>query len=220
MLTEKRTKLFLNSSLILAIVSIVIFITGTLLAMLLVEDHDFIYDVFSTTGHDNDYAWLFNSSLIVSGILMIPCFPAIYFVMKNEQDSKPRLLLATTILGTLIGPFMSMAGVFNEGDYFVLHLVFAIGAYGFVIFAAFCWGIYVKLMDKEHAYKRNKIWYLDFSVNVIILLFILAYVITVGFFPSFFYGHLGIMEKLTIYAFFVFFITILARLLIIVNKKE
>ncbi|MHA1199055.1 MAG: DUF998 domain-containing protein [Candidatus Heimdallarchaeaceae archaeon] len=220
MLTEKRTKLLIISSFILAIISIVIFIAGTLIAMLLVEDHNFITDVFSATGHDNEYAWLFNSSLIVSGILIIPCFPAVYFIMRNNNDTKPKLLLATTILGTLIGPFMSFAGVFNEGDHFALHLVFAIGAYGFVIFAAFCWGIYVKLMDKEHAYKRDKLWYLDLAVNIIIILFIIAYVITVGVFPGFFYGNLGIMEKLTIYAFFVFFITIIARLLFIVNRKK
>ena len=216
---DKRTKLLLYISLVLAILSIVIFIVGTFTTMLLVEDHDFIKDVISTTGHDNPYAWLFNSSLIISGILMIPCFPAIFYIMKNEQNNKPKLLLSLIIFGSLIGPFMTLAGIFNEGDNFVIHVIFAVGAYLFVVITAFCWGIYVKALDQDHPYKKFKIWILDLIVNLIIIVCIVAYSIAMIFFQDFVWVTLGILEKSTIYAFFLYFILIIVRFLIIINKK-
>ncbi len=219
MLTERRTKLLINAGLISAIISIILFIVGTLTVMLLVEDHDFIKDVISVTGHDNPYAMYFNLTLLFSGVLMIPCFPAIYYNLKKEGDHKPKLSIALTISGTLIGPFLALAGVFNEGDFFVLHIIFAVGAYLFVIVAAILWGIYVKTMDKNSRYKQFKIWVLDYSVIFIIIICFLAYGIAMIFFQWFIWATLGILEKVTIYAFFIYFTLILARFLIIVNKK-
>ena len=220
MITERRIKLLMNSGLISALVSIVLFIAGTVTVMLLVEDHDFIRDVISVTGHDNPYAIYFNLTLIVSGILITPCFLIIYFIMKRDNDHKPKLLLALAIIGTLIGPFLSFAGVFNEGDYFVLHIVFAVGAYLFVIVTAFCWGIYVKTLDGDHVYKSFKIWVLDPIVNIVIIMCIIAYAIAMIFFQNFIWATLGILEKLTIYAFFFYFILIIVRFLIILNRKD
>jgi hypothetical membrane protein len=220
MLTERKTRIYVNTSLILGLVAILFFIVSTFTIMFLVEDHDFIRDVISVTGHDNPYAWLFNLTLIVSGILMIPGFPAIYLVMKKLDDSRPKLLLTITILGTLIGPFVSLAGVFNEGDHFIAHIVFAVGAYTFVIFAAFLWGIFIWKVDENHPYKSNKIWYLDISVNFIIVACMLAYIIAMSFFQDFIWDTLGILEKITIYAFFIYFIIIIIRVLIIHNGKR
>ncbi len=147
-------------------------------------------------------------------------FSSNLFCNENEDVPKPKLLLALTITGVLIGPFMSFAGVFNEGAFFVTHLVFAVGAYFFVLATAFCWGIYVKALDSDHVYKRFKIWYLDLAVIVIIIGCIIAYAIAMIFFDHIIWNNLGIMEKVTIYSFFVFFITILVRILIIVNKQQ
>lgn len=221
MLSEKNKRIFVNIALILGLISIVIFIAGTFASMILTEGHDFIKDVISVTGQsEKEYSWLFNSSLIIAGILMIPSFPAIYLVMKDLDDSRPKLLKVLTVLGTLIGPFMSFAGVFNEGDHFIAHIVFAVGAYSFVIFAAFLWGIYIWKADESHPYKSNKLWYLDISVNLIIVACLIAYIIAMSFFQWFIWDTLGILEKITIYAFFIYFIAIIARVLIIHNKKK
>ncbi len=221
MISEKNTRIFINTALVLGLVSIVLFISGTFLSMFLDPNHDFIRDVISVTGESsNQYSWLFNSTLIISGIIMTPSFPAIYLLLKEYENPKPKLLQALTVFGTLIGPFMSFAGVFNEEDNFIFHIIFAVGAYAFVIFAAFLWGIYVWKMDEIHPYKSNKLWWLDISVNFIIIACLIAYVLAMSFFQWFIWDTLGILEKVTIYAFFVFFITIIARLLYIVNKKK
>ncbi len=239
MISNKRTRVYINSALILGLISIVLFIVGTVTTMLLIENqsifrdlfsnltgswdhitHNFIRDVISVTGHDNPYDWLFNSTLIISGILMVPCFPAIYFIIREFDNPKPRLLKALTILGVLIGPFITLGGIFNEGEYFVLHIIFAVGAYGFVIFTAFLWGIFVWKMGSDHPYKSFKIWWLDISVNFIIIACLIAYSIAMLFFDQIIWNNLGILEKVTIYAFFVFFITIIIRLILIVNKNN
>ena len=220
MFEDRRTKIYIYTSLILGLIAIAFFIISTFVLMIIVEDHDFIKDVISVMGHDNSYAWLFNLTLILSGILMTPGFPAIYLVMKKLDDTRPKLLLSVTILGTLIGPFVSLAGVFNEGTHFVLHIVFAVGAYGFVIFAAFLWGIYIWKLDGEHPYKSNKLFYLDISVNFIIIACMISYAIAMSFFQWFIWDTLGILEKITIYAFFIYFILIIIRILVISAKKE
>jgi hypothetical protein len=115
---------------------------------------------------------------------------------------------------------MSFAGIFNEEDFFVLHLIFAVGAYAFVIFAAFLWGIYVWKLDESHPYKLNKLWWLDISVNFIIIACLIAYVIAMSFFQWFIWATLGILEKVTIYAFFIYFITLIIRFLVIHNSKN
>ena len=220
MITEKKSRNFINASLILGLISISIFIIGTIVTMLLVEDHDFIRDVISVMGHDNPYAWFFNSTLIISGILMIPAFPAIYFVMRDLDNSKPKLLLTILITGTLIGPFVSFAGIFNEGDFFVIHITFAVGAYLFVIVTAFCWGILVWKLDADHPYKNYKIWRLDISVNFIIIACMFAYAFTMIFFQDFIWATLGILEKSTIYAFFIYFIIVIARILKMLRQSK
>ena len=219
MLAERKTKLLLNSGLVSAIASIILFIVGTATVMLLVEGHDFIKDVFSATGHDNPYAIYFNLTLIISGIFMVPCFPAIRYILKSEGDHKPKLLIAITVMGVLIGPFFSFAGIFNEGDFFILHIIFAVGAYLFAIATAVMWGFYVKTMDKENIYKQFKIWVLDYSVIFIIIACFLAYAIAMIFFQWFIWATLGILEKITIYLFFFYFVLILIRFLLILNKK-
>ncbi len=171
----------------------IIFLVGTILAIITYETpngkYQFLDQFFSELGvrktyvetfsdgstelrYAPPYPDIFNFTLMLTGVLLIPFFSFSFRQMRNASMNSTRLLWVAIVTGILCGPMLFGAGFFDlsfdsqavwqEHGFWVAFL------YIFITVASIAW-FFMLMLAKDLPYKTSKLIWLDY-----ILLFILA----------------------------------------------
>ncbi len=171
----------------------VIFLFGTFLAILLYETpngkYDFFKQFFSELGVRRDYIEvfsdgttekryapphpdIFNFTLVLSGILMIPFFTFSFRQMRNESLFSTIVLWIAIVGGVLTGPMLIGVGIFDLSfpvQYFWQEHGFWV-ALLYILITIVCILWYIMLIfARDLPYKKTKLIWVDY-----VLLFLLA----------------------------------------------
>ncbi|MHA1346321.1 MAG: DUF998 domain-containing protein [Candidatus Heimdallarchaeaceae archaeon] len=217
-----------------AFVAVTIFLTGTTLAMIFFPNYNFLDQFLSELGiraNNNlpldwdmiaaPYSEIFNVTVMLTAIFLLPFFPASYFILKPKGTLRKVLQIIVSISGVTAGFFLFFVGVFDFGLFPDSHVVAALGLYYCIIIICLLWGIAISTLNKDSPYKKNKIWIIDPLVSIA---GILVGVINIGSFGLFeiFTNFLSMAfyQKILAYLFMVFFGYVSIRFVILLNKNE
>ncbi|MFW9851902.1 MAG: DUF998 domain-containing protein [Candidatus Thorarchaeota archaeon] len=233
--------MFLNSKekilkicIISAFIAIVIFIVGTTIAMIVYPDYSFLEQFFSELGVREDIAFpeggsltkveypeIFNVSLIVAGIFLLPFFPALMIAIEPKGKIS-KILTSLTALSGLTGfGFLVCVGIFDAGKFIDQHIVAALGLYYSIIITCLLWGVSVLFLNKDSPYKKSKLWIIDPFASAV---GVLIGIINTGFLGihEWFIGKLtmAFYQKTLAYVFIVFFGFVAIRIIFIIKKDK
>jgi hypothetical membrane protein len=230
---ENKDKI-LKVCVISAFISIAFFIVGTTIAMLVYPDYSFLEQFFSELGIREDitfpeggslekvqYPEIFNVSLILSGIFLIPFFPALMIAIEPKGIINKILTSLTALSGVTGSMFLLCVGVFDAGKFIDPHIVAALGLYYTIIITCLLWGVSVLFLNRDSPYKKSKLWIIDPFASAV---GILIGVINTGFLGIYewFVGILtmAFYQKALAYVFIIFFGYVAIRLMFILNKPD
>ena len=231
---QEKKETILKICVISAFISILIFIVGTTIAILVYPDYSFLEQFFSELGVREDitfpeggslervqYPEIFNVSLILAGIFLFPFFPALMIGIKPKGKINKMLTSLTALSGATGSMFLVCVGIFDAGRFIDPHIVAALGLYYTIIITCLLWGISVLFLNKDSPYKKSKLWIIDPFASVV---GILIGIINTGFLGinEWFVGTLtmAFYQKALAYVFIVFFGYVAVRLMIILSKEK
>ncbi len=217
-----------------AFVAVTIFMIGTTLAMIVFPDYNFLSQFLSELGVREaaiypyvgeviatPYAEIFNVSLMLTAVFLVPFFPASYFILKPDGTIRKILQIFISMIGVVAGFFLFFVGVFDVGFFPDSHIVSALGLYYCIILICFLWGIAIIALNKDSPYKTSKLWIIDPFVS---LAGILVGVINIGSFGLYeFFTDLlpmAFYQKILAYLFITFFGYVALRFAILLKKSE
>jgi len=203
-----------------------VFVLGTTIAMIIYPDYSFLNQFLSELGIRINVTFsdggsmvkapfpeVFNISLIITGILIIPFFPVTYFILKPKGTIRKIIQLITGLSGVVTGIFISGVGIFDAGMFIEEHVVAAIGLYYCMIITILLWVISILFLNRDSPYKLSKWWIVDPVASVICML---VAAINLGLFGlnEIFVGRLTLAfyQKSLAYLFILFFGFVAIRL--------
>ena len=212
-----------------AFLAVVVFLIGTTTAMLYYPDYSFLNQFISELGIRAEtgslqaalYPEIFYVTAMLTAILLLPLFPAMYFILELKGIIRRILQIIISLSGIAAAVFLFLVGVFDAGLFLEPHVFVALGLYYCIIIICLLWGVAILALNKDSPYKRSKLWIVDpiVSVTGIIVgminagLFGLNDIFT-SFLPMAFY------QKLLAYIFMVFFGYVAIRMTIILKKTK
>lgn len=217
-----------------AFIAITIFIVGTTIAMLVYPDYSFLEQFFSELGVREDitfpeggslerarYPEIFNASLILAGIFLLPFFPALMIVIEPIGKINKVLTSLTALSGLTGSIFLVCVGIFDAGKFIDQHIVAALDLYYTIVSTCLLWGVSVLSLNKVSPYKNSKLWIIDPFASA---LGILIGIINTGFLGinEWFVGILtmAFYQKILAYVFIVFFGYVAIRIMFILNREN
>lgn len=160
--------------LIAGVAAIIVFIVGTTAAMIAYPDYRFFTQYFSELGINEEivpneeyvipkisHSDIFNISLILTGILLIPFFPSAYLALQPEGKLPKTFLLFVIISGIMTSLFMFGIAVFDARNFLHKHIMAAVGLYYCLMATCFMWGMGILFLDGNSPYKQSKMWIID-----------------------------------------------------------
>ena len=234
MLLRKPRIFWIRLGLISGYIAAAIFLIGTTVAVLLYPGYDFFGQMISELGIRKDVwiessgVWLvealhpevLNVTLILTGLLIFPLFPSLYFFFNPEKMWRKFLLILISIGGIVGGTFLSLVGVFDAGMFLYPHIVVALGCYFAITAVYILWGIMVITLDKDSPYKKSKLWIVD---PILCLLGIFIGVVNTGLFDLIIYVGgwqvLAFYQKSLAYLFVLLFLFVGIRITYIIRKQ-
>lgn len=150
------------------------FALGNIIAIILYPNYSFSGNSFSDLGIRQDtffpetnafvsaapYPEIFNVTLYICGLLIIPFFIAAYSVLKDNNNNNIFLLISG-ITGLSIGPLLIGVGVYDMAKDLDAHGDFATTLMMMIGFTSLFWALGVVFLGRESEYKQFRTWYLD-----------------------------------------------------------
>ncbi|MHA2169906.1 MAG: DUF998 domain-containing protein [Candidatus Kariarchaeaceae archaeon] len=111
------------------------FLVTSSIAMFLHPNYIFFSQFFSELGL-GPASLLFTSSLVGTGLLLSPFYAITGLLLLRLQDNT--YVRITVILGPLSSILLILTGLFNMGDFFIIHNIFAISFFVFSVVIIIC----------------------------------------------------------------------------------
>lgn len=225
---------FFKTALILAFIAIIVFIVGSTVAMVIGARYDFYEQFFSELGvrvnfkpykgykvRKAPFPEIFNSTIIITGLLLSPLFPSLYKKINPERKKEKIILKLTIFSGIITCISLALVGVFDFGSFFYAHLAVAGTFYFSAMFTCLFWSIFLLVSDERFTYKNSFLWLFDPIVSL--------FAITVGsitsglvdLFPDFFdFVEPAIYQKVFVYTIFFLICLICVRFSILLIKER
>ncbi|MCG3221722.1 MAG: DUF998 domain-containing protein [Candidatus Heimdallarchaeota archaeon] len=217
-----------------AFIGIAVFVIGTTISMLVYPNYSFMEQYFSELGTRvtaifssgetlirAPHPEIFNVSLIITGLFLLPFFPSIYLILKPKDYIRKIIQLLIMLSGVATSTFLVGVGIFDAGMFLESHVVSALGLYYCMIITSLLWGVGVLSLEKESPYKRTKLWVID---PIASLIAIMIGIINTGLFDLYtiFEGKLSMafFQKTLAYVFILVFGYIAVRLFYIIRNKN
>jgi hypothetical membrane protein len=217
-----------------AFVAIAFFLIGTTIAMLVYPDYSFMEQFLSELGTRVSVTFesggslvkaphpeVFNVSLIITGLFLLPFFPSIFVLLKPKGKIRKIVQFIVMLSGLTTSLFLIGVGIFDAGMFLDSHIVSALGLYYCTIITSLMWGIGVLSLEKESPYKQSKIWLIDPIASLIAML---IGIINTGLFNlnEFFVQTLSMAfyQKMLGYIFILVFGYVAVRLLFIFRNQS
>jgi hypothetical membrane protein len=217
-----------------AFIAIAVFLIGTTIAMLVYPNYSFMEQFLSELGTrisvtfesggslvKAPYPEIFNVSLIVTGLFLLPFFPFIYVILKPKGLIRKIVQFIVMLSGLTTSLFLIGVGIFDAGMFLGPHIVSALGLYYCTIITSLLWGIGILSLEKESPYKKSKLWIIDPLASLIAML---VGIINTGLFNihEFFVQTLtmAFYQKLLGYVFAIVFGFVSVRLFFILRSKS
>ncbi len=202
--------------------------------MLVYPDYSFLEQFFSELGVREyitfpeggslervQYPEIFNISLMLSGIFLLPFFPALIIAIEPKGKINKILTSLAALSGSTGSMFLVCVGIFDAGKFIDPHVVAALGLYYAIVITCLLWGVSVLFLNKDSPYKKSKLWFIDpFASAVGILIgiintgFLGIHEWFVGILPMAFY------QKSLAYVFILFFGYVAIRVMFILNREK
>ncbi|MHA2253228.1 MAG: DUF998 domain-containing protein [Candidatus Kariarchaeaceae archaeon] len=124
-----------NFTIISTQVGAISFLITSSLAMLIHPNYIFFSQFFSELGL-GPASLLFTSTLVGTGLLLSPFYAITGLLLLRLKDNT--YVRITVILGPLSSLFLILTGLFNMGDFFIIHNIFAISFFVFSVMIIVC----------------------------------------------------------------------------------
>lgn len=176
----------------------IIFFIGTITAIFLYEtpngSYDFFNQFFSELGVRTDYVEtltngtqeqryappypnIFNFTLVLTGILMVPFFAFSFRQMRNESKFSTNVLWISILFGVLTGPMLIGVGLFDlsypANQIWQEHGFWVANLYLFITAASILW-FFMLLRARNLPYKTTRWIWVDYVLLFLLTLFTLA----------------------------------------------
>ena len=221
-------------SLISAFLAIAVFIIGTTISMLVYPNYSFMEQFLSELGTrvsisfesggsltKAPYPEIFNVSLIITGVFLLPFFPSMFLILKPRGFVRKSIQFLIMLSGLTTCFFIIGVGIFDAGMFIDPHVVSALGLYYCMIITSLLWGIGVISLEKDSPYKQSKLWLIDPFASLIAML---IGIINTGLFNfhEFFVQTLSMAfyQKMLGYVFILVFGYVAVRLFFIIRNKN
>ncbi|MCG3219955.1 MAG: DUF998 domain-containing protein [Candidatus Heimdallarchaeota archaeon] len=226
---------FQKLGLISAFIAITVFLVGTTISMIVFPTYSFMEQYFSELGPritgtyssgetllKAPHPEIFNVSLIITGLFLLPFFPSVYLILKPKGYIRKSIQFLIMLSGITTSIFLVGVGIFDAGMFLGPHIVSALGLYYCMIITSLLWGIGTLSLEKESLYKQLKIWIIDPVASLIAML---IGIINTGLlnFHEFFVQKfsMAFYQKMLAYVFILVFGYVAVRLFFITrNRKE